>query len=92
MIHPTRHVQRWNRTIVAAVRFVGTLLKESSMQPLLTALLASFVLGIIPMAFTALYSIGRALAGWQRHSARLRRGGTPIGTHFDQLTNSLELL
>ena len=96
------------RNLVGAVRHACALIKRLPIQPLLAGMVASLVLGAIPMMLTAIYLAIRALSNWYRRFAgphltmtRHRRepsavawfiGESVNATNFDELLNQPELL
>jgi hypothetical protein len=96
------------RDIVGAVRHARAYIGRLPMRPLLAGMVASLVLGAIPMMLTALYLFIHALSAWYRRFAtpdltmtRDRRepsamaafsGEAVNAIHFNELLNHPELL
>ena len=57
---------------VCGIRHVISTIRQQPLQPLLALLVASFMLGAIPMLLTAIYSAVRALADLYRHAFQTR--------------------
>jgi hypothetical protein len=79
------------REIFQAVRYVGSLIKQLPVQPLLAALLISCVLGVIPIILTVVCSAARTASYWFRQSPRLRRDESGTATCFNELLKLWEL-
>jgi hypothetical protein len=81
------------RDVLGAIRYVGASIKLLPRQPFLAAMVASFVLGGIPMMLTALFSVVRAVWDWYRDtSARALTEKSINATQFNQPLNQPELL
>jgi hypothetical protein len=79
------------RGVLGAIRYGGASIRLLPMQPFLAALVASFLLGAIPMMLTALFSVARTVWDWYRHTPHRRRYrrllvGTQRGLTADRLT------
>jgi hypothetical protein len=73
------------RDVLGAIRYVGASIRLLPKQPFLAALVASFVLGGIPMMLTALFSVVHAVWDWYRHtSARALSEESINATQFNQ--------
>jgi hypothetical protein len=79
------------REIPEALRYVGAQIKQLPVQPVLAALLVSFVFGVIPMILTALYSLVRAALYCYRRTPRLRGGESKSAAHVHQLIKHWEI-
>jgi hypothetical protein len=79
------------REILDGLRYIGALTKQLPVQPLLAALLDSFVLGVIPMLLTALYSLVRVASHCNWQTPRLRGDDSKSAAHVDQLIKHWEI-
>ena len=60
------------RDVLGAIRYVSASIRLLPMQPFLAALVASFLLGAVPMMLTALFAVGRTVWDWYRHTSHQR--------------------
>ena len=80
------------RAALGAIRYACTLLRQLPMQPLLTALVMSLVLGILPMILTALCSAACTVLNWCRYAVRPHHQTPAKKSRSVELINPLELL
>ena len=81
-----------DRAARGAIRYASTLLMQLPLQPLLSALGMSLVLGILPMILTALCSAASTLLDWCRRSVRPHHHPPANKSRPIDLINQLELL
>ena len=60
------------RDVLGAIRYVGASMRLLATQPFLAALVASCLLGAVPMMLTAIVAVGRTVWDWYRHTSHQR--------------------
>ena|ERR1700723_3263747 len=80
------------RASLSAIRYASALLRQLPLQPLLTALVMSLVLGLLPMILTALCSAACRVLDWCRYAGRPHHQTPANKSRSVELINPLELL